>query len=113
MRRNNGGFINTAPHGSITWGDPAIDAGRWCGSRGEGGGGGGGGYHICCVLPQDYEVGGVPSVKVSYNGSQRRKDEGTFHVHTFTLEGCSAAGREWTSAPMQHVQNSHVGGSSD
>ena len=28
MRRNNGGFINTAPHGSITWGDPTTDVGR-------------------------------------------------------------------------------------
>ena len=27
MRRKNGGFINTAPHGPITWGYPSADSG--------------------------------------------------------------------------------------
>ena len=54
-----GVFITEAPHGAITLGNPVTDVG---GRRGQGRI-----YHICGVLPQDYEVGGVPSAEMSVN----------------------------------------------
>ena len=59
-----GGFITQALHKAITWGTPAIDAGS---RRGRGRT-----CHICGVLPQDYEAGGVTSTRVSRNFPHRR-----------------------------------------
>ena len=56
-RGGDGTFIAQAPHGSITWGNLAIDAGSRHGQ--------GRTYRICGVILQDYEVGGMPSAGMS------------------------------------------------
>ena len=81
-----GGFITQAPNGAITWFNPTTNA---VSRRGQGVT-----HHIFCVLPQDSEVGGVPSAVMSVNLPQLRLDAGKFHVQKFSLEGRIAAGGE-------------------
>ena len=95
-------FITQAPHGVITCGNPATDAGS---RRGWGRT-----YHICGVLTQDYEVSGVPSAGMSGNCSQCRLDEESLHVQAFLIKVHGATGREEVAAPLQHVWNARVGG---
>ena len=49
VRGVGGGFIAQALYGEITWGNTATDS--------ESRRGRGGTYHICGVLPHNYEVG--------------------------------------------------------
>ena len=67
----------------------------------------------CGILPQYYEVYGVPSARMYVNPPQRRLDAGKFHVQTFFIECCGAAGREGASTTMRHVRNAHYGRAAD
>ena len=96
-----GNFVTQAPHGSIIWGNPATDTGN---QRGWGRA-----YHIFGVLPQDSEVGGVPSARMSRNFPQRMSDAGTFHLQTFSIEGRSDVEGGGAAALLRHVQNAHSG----
>ena len=93
--------MTQAPHGAITWGNPATDAGS---QRGRGRI-----HHICGVLTQDFEVNGVLSARMSSNFLQRRSDARKFHVQICLPEGCGAAGGEGDAAPLRHVRNAHAG----
>ena len=101
MWGNSGGFINQEPHGAILWGNPATDAVSRCGR--------GNTYHICRVLPQGCEVGGVPNAWMSKNFRQLRSDAGTFHVQKFLIEGHRDAGGKRAVDILRHVQNAHDG----
>ena len=81
-----GGFITQSPHEDIKWGNHATDmgSGHWWGRN----------YHILGDLPKDYEVGWVTSSGMYGNFPQHRSDPVTFHVRIFSIECCSAKGRE-------------------
>ena len=83
-------FSTRAQYGARTWYNTAVYTGSRCG-RGRT-------YHICGVLPQDYEVGGVTSTGMPRNSPQLRSDVGKFHVQTFSLGSCGAAGGEGGAA---------------
>ena len=99
MRGGGGGIITQTPHGDIRWGNPATDSGirRRHGRT----------YHICGVLPQYFEVGGVPSTGMCGKGPQHRSDEGKFYEQAFLLEGRSAAVGEEYASSFQHVGSVH------
>ena len=72
------GFITHETHGSTTWGNTTTDVGI---RRGRGSN-----YHICGVIPQDYEVSGVPSAGMYGNCPHFSLDTGNFMYSHFILK---------------------------
>ena len=78
LKGGSGGIITQELNGKITWGNPSTDAGIRCG-RGRN-------YHICGVIPQDYEVSGVPSAGMYGNCPHFSLDTGNFMYSHFILK---------------------------